>query len=353
MNGRKCADGRHVDGSGALSLGEGRYSIMANYIDYAVSYVHKFHSVVPCGAWTYTNNDGEEVDMWKVPLIKNWSQEPIATEAQVRRCYSNYMNRYNKIPGIGVATGQICGGYIVVDLDRKQEKGVDGYEVLRDWQRDNGVELPETWTVITGGGGYHLWFKTDKAIRGYKNTDLGVDLRADGNFIVVPPSLHKSGKRYEWEIDLSPRDIECAEANEDVLQFIEYCRPSGSEYADSNEGIVRTRRENAGARKMHLPEEIPKGHRHEKLVSLIGTLNRLGVTDEGIELLIRHENEIKCKPPMTEQELQKEIFSAIFTFPKGIPAEKWQDREAWIRENNAQIDREARAARCLQRARRS
>ena len=326
---------------------------MANYLDYAVSYARQFHSVVPFGTWTYTDKDGEEVDMWKVPLIKNWSQEPLKTETQVRRFYNQYLSRYKKIPGIGVVTGQICGGYIVIDLDRKPERGVDGYEVLKDWQRDNGVEFPETWTVITGGGGYHLWFKTGKAIRGYKNTDIGVDLRADGNYIVVPPSPHMSGNRYEWEIDLSPRDIECAEANEDVWRFIEYCRPSGAEYADSNEGIARTRRDNAGERKMHLPEEIPKGHRHKKLVSLIGTLNRLGVTDEGIEMLIRHENEAKCKPPMTEQELQKEIFSAIFTFPKGIPAEKWQDKEAWMKENKAQLNRETRAAMCLQRAQRS
>lgn len=326
---------------------------MGKYLDHALSYARQFHSVVPFGTWTYTDKDGEEVDMWKVPLIKNWSQEPLRTEAQVRRFYNQYLSRYKKIIGIGVATGQICGGYIVIDLDRKPEKGVDGYEVLKDWQRDNDVEFPETWTVITGGGGYHLWFKTGKAIRGYKNTDIGVDLRADGNYIVVPPSPHVSGNRYEWEIDLSPRDIECAEANEDVLRFIEYCRPSGAEYADSNEGIARTRRDNAGERKMHLPKEIPKGHRHEKLVSLIGTLNRLGVTDEGIEMLIRHENEAKCKPPMTEQELQKEIFSAIFTFPKGIPAEKWQDKEAWMKENKAQLNRESRAAMCLQRAQRS
>jgi hypothetical protein len=28
----------------------------------------------------------------------------------------------------------------------------------------------------------------------------GIDIRADGGFIVVPPSLHASGRRYAWDL---------------------------------------------------------------------------------------------------------------------------------------------------------
>ena len=34
----------------------------------------------------------------------------------------------------------------------------------------------------------------------------GVDLRADGGYVLVPPSLHASGRRYEWEASSDPID---------------------------------------------------------------------------------------------------------------------------------------------------
>ncbi len=44
---------------------------------------------------------------------------------------------------IGIATGTISGGLVVIDLDIDEDKGINGYETLKDWQRENG-ELPET-----------------------------------------------------------------------------------------------------------------------------------------------------------------------------------------------------------------
>lgn len=308
----------------------------------AISYVRKFHAVVPCGAWTFTGRDGKEVDMWKNPLIKNWTREPLKTETQVRRFWMIQWERYRQTPGIGIATGQICGGYYVIDFDRHPERGIDGYDYMKQWERENGVKLPDTWQVITGSGGLHMWFKSNRAMRGYANTEIGVDLRADGNYIVVPPSLHKSGKSYEWEAGYSPKDVDCAEMDEVVMQFIRDCRPNGSEYRQS------TRRGEGGERKMKLPEEIPDGGRHEALVSVIGTLNILGVSDEAIEALVRHENEEKCNPPLDEDELQKEIFPAIYRFEKGVAAEKWQEKEEYKKQQNILRERERRRQKCLQ-----
>lgn len=296
------------------------------WLDYALSYVKKFNAVVPCGAWTFTGNDGEQADMWKTPLIKNWTNKPLATEAEVKKEWGKW-GRWHKTPMIGIATGQICGGYIVIDLDRKPDKGIDGYDYLLDWQKDTGLTLPETWTAITGSGGYHLWYWTDKAMRGYVNDTIGVDLRADGSLVIVPPSLHKSGNRYEWE--LSPRDLQCAEVNEAVFAFIEHCRPTKSEYGSS------TQRGTGGDRKMILPPELPEGGRHAPLISAIGIMNRYGFSDEAIEAAIRIENESKCIPPLTEQELQREIFPAIYRWEKGVSADTWKPKEEYLQEQKA------------------
>ena len=340
----KAVTGTDPESGGCTETGNDveEVDVMATILDYALSYIKKFHAIVPCGAWTFIGRDGDEVDMWKHPLIKNWTQEPLKTEVQARNFWRWQQTQYKKTPMIGVATGQICGGYIVIDFDNKPEKCVDGWEYKRGWEKDTGLKLPDTWIVRTGGGGRHLWYKTDKAMRGWSNTEIGVDLRADGNFIVVPPSLHKSGKCYEWEIDSSPRDIECAEANEAVFEFLAECRPADAQFTDSNQIGPRVRRENAGERVLSFPEHIPKGHRHKNLVSLIGTLNRLGVSDEGIEMLIRYENEHRCEPPMTETELQKEIFSAIYTFPKGVPADRWKPKEQFLKDQNTALLMERR-----------
>jgi hypothetical protein len=318
---------------------------MATMLDIAEMYVRKFHAIVPVGTWTYTDKGGEEVDLWKAPLISKWTTEPLRTEQQVREQWGKYA-KWGKTPNIGIVTGQICGGYIVIDLDNKPEKGVNGYEELKRWQRETGLILPEeTWTAITGSGGYHLWFHTDRAMRGYVNDDIGIDLRADGNQVVVPPSMHRSGNRYQWEI--APKDCKCAEADEAVYRFIEAYRPTDAEYRQS------TFRGEGGDREMLLPKVIPSGGRHDPLISLIGTLNKLGVSDHGIETLIRIENETKCKPPLTEQELQREIFPAIYRWEKGVSKDLWKSKETYLKEQMAENAQRSRTEQALKRAARN
>ena len=53
---------------------------------------------------------------------------------------------------IGIATGSRSGGLVVIDLDIDEDRGLNGYEVLREWQQEHG-EFPETWQSITGRGG--------------------------------------------------------------------------------------------------------------------------------------------------------------------------------------------------------
>lgn len=299
---------------------------MATYLDFVISYAERFHAIIPLGVGTYVNRNGEIVDAWKRPLIKGWQETPLRTGKQAKRFWDEHIYRYKEYPGIGLATGQINGGYVVLDFDRGHMDGVDGYETLLGWQRDTGKTLPDTWTVITGSGGYHFYYHTDKAMRCFNNRDLGVDLKADGGFVVVPPSLHKSGNKYQWEIP--PKECECAELDETVMAFIEYCRPGNYQF----NGQGSTQRGQGGEREMVLPEVIPDGGRHTALISLIGIMNRYGCLDEVIEAAVRAENNTKCVPPLTEFELQKEIFPAIYRWEKGVSKEAWQEKRQWLRQ---------------------
>ncbi len=88
----------------------------------------------------------------KAPATSNGCKGATTNVNQIKKWWDKNSD-YN----IGIATGKISGGLVVIDLDEDDEKGKHGYETLKDWQKENG-DLPETWQSITGRGGYHLFY---------------------------------------------------------------------------------------------------------------------------------------------------------------------------------------------------
>lgn len=191
---------------------------------------------------------------------------------------------------IGIATGASYGGLIVVDLDNHEGTGISGYESLKEWQRENG-ELPDTWTSITGSGGYHFIYKDAATHKCRTGLYEGVDIRSEGGYIVAPPSLHPNGRRYEWE--QGPDDCEIAQADGRVKHFL--LGPPQKE----------------PERSFSMPEAIPEGERTNALIRLIGSQKAKGLSDEAIKAATRAENEARCTPPLTEQELENTVFPAL------------------------------------------
>lgn len=192
---------------------------------------------------------------------------------------------------IGLATGIEYGCLVVIDLDRNHREGEDGYETLKDWQRERGGELPETWTSITGQGGYHLVYVDDEPHGSRRGLYEGVDVKGEGGYIVAPPSIHPAtGKRYEWE--QGPGDCKIARADSRVKEFLLGPMPEGK-------------------RAFTLPETIPEGGRTDAMIRLIGSLRAKDLTNEAITVAVQAENEARCVPPLTEQELEKTVFPAL------------------------------------------
>ena len=130
---------------------------------------------------------------------------------------------------IGVATGKKSNGLVVIDLDIDEEKGKDGYHELQQWQKENKTVLPDTIQSITGRGGNHMFYHSDTPGT-CSTSETGVDIRADGGYVVVPPSIHPNGRRYEWEQE--PGDYILQETNTAVQQFIRW---SQSDHIDRSE----------------------------------------------------------------------------------------------------------------------
>ncbi len=102
---------------------------------------------------------------------------------------------------VGIRTGRESG-LVVLDVDVRHdgEASLETLEATYD-------RLPQTLTAHSGGGGRHLYFQHPG---GYipNSAQLGglsgLDVRADGGYIVAPPSLHQSGQHYHWEEPIHP-----------------------------------------------------------------------------------------------------------------------------------------------------
>lgn len=103
-----------------------------------------------------------------------------------------------KDKNIGIVTG-VKSNLFVVDIDPKD----DGMTHLTEWEKEKGIKLIDDARVITGSGGYHYYYTYPEGFGLLKNKTgilKGVDIRAEGGFVVAPPSVHISGGKYEWEI---------------------------------------------------------------------------------------------------------------------------------------------------------
>lgn len=133
---------------------------------------------------------------------KQYETKPM-TEEEIRSIWSRHPET-----NIGIVTGALSG-VSVLDID-----GEEGLNSLREAGIDL-EDMPETPLSLTGRGGYHLVFRhpDDFGLKTKAGVLPCVDIRAEGGMFVAPPSLHASGKTYEWAEgrsmhDLSPADFD-------------------------------------------------------------------------------------------------------------------------------------------------
>ena len=151
-------------------------------LKHALDYCHRGWSVIPI-QWY-----GER----KAPLVP-WAQyqEYAADEDQIREWWTKWPEA-----GIGIVTGSVSR-LVVVDMDGPEAAGILEQE---------GIRLPQTASVQTGGG-YHAYFVhpggTVKTCARLFSAPAGggVDVRGDGGYVVAPPSVHRSGRVYQWTVE--------------------------------------------------------------------------------------------------------------------------------------------------------
>jgi hypothetical protein len=151
---------------------------MKSLLDYALAYAHLGWSVLPL----QTKEKKSRIKWEKF-------QKEKATDDQIKRWWKKWPDA-----NIGLATGFVSD-LIVMDVDSLI--GRENYTAAF-------CELHSTITQTTGKrGALQLLFKhpRDQKYQNMVGLFTDVDVRADGGYIVAPPSIHPNGTEYKWVID--------------------------------------------------------------------------------------------------------------------------------------------------------
>src|SRR5262245_34029119 len=118
----------------------------------------------------------------KRTLLEEWKphQTRRATEEEIRGWWQRWPSA-----NVGIVTGAISD-LVVLDID-----GDPGKEWAKSVPEIVSIETP----VVQTGKGFHFYLKhSGGKIPNFVGKLPGVDLRGDGGLVVVPPSVHESGR---------------------------------------------------------------------------------------------------------------------------------------------------------------
>jgi len=204
----------------------------------------------------------------KKPLIMDWVNAASDDAEQIMEWFERWPDA-----NLGLATGRRSGVY-VVDVDKKND-GPSRWQELLDRHGETS-----TATSMTGGGGFHLFFEAPPFELPNSTGRLasGIDTRGDGGYVVLPPSVHESGKTYEWSSWVKTRPLPNW-ISDAVRQPMPKSRPL------TTGGIV-------------------EGVRNDTLARYAGALRNVGAGRDSIEAALSAINDATVDPPLPEREVR-------------------------------------------------
>ncbi len=231
----------------------------------------------------------------KIPAVK-WRKWSTVDIGPVSHMWAD--NAWN----IGIDTGK--SGLLVIDVDNK--RGKTGSDSLSELEILHG-DLPPTPIARTPSGGYHYYFKTGQKVKNSAGRlGEGLDVRAEGGFVVAPGSQTEAGA-YEW----LTRDIQVADAPEWLLGLCEAHveRPETGEVVGNVDESFAIRRAVA-----YLKESAPPAIEGDSgdltTFKVACEIKDMGLSAEETLLLMEAHYNPRCTPPWDAAELSMKVRSA-------------------------------------------
>lgn len=190
---------------------------------------------------------------------------------------------WTRYPDANIAT--VTSWCVVLDVDTR--KGGD--ETLAALEHDHGA-LPDAPEVLTGGGGRHLYFAPVPGVtNSAERIGAGLDIRASGGYVLLPPSTHISGRAYAEEV-LHPLFETPLAAMPAWLVTLATAEPSATPEAGTNWAS-----ELAGA---------PAGRRHAVAVRIAGHLLGKRIAPAEVTTILLGFAE-RCVPPFDQADVRR------------------------------------------------
>jgi hypothetical protein len=178
-------------------------------------------------------------------------------------------------PDANVAIAAGPSGLSILDVDQKH----GGLETLTGLEAKHG-KLPITPLVLTGGGGGHFYYAAVPGLGPKVGFLPGLDIRSSTSYVIAPPSLHQSGKLYQW----------APEQSHDIVPNV------WPEWL-----VVPKKTASTGT---GTGESIPSGMRNARIFEVACALRRKGLGYGAILAGISEHNQAACSPPLLNDEIQ-------------------------------------------------
>jgi len=195
---------------------------------------------------------------------------------------------------VAIATG----GLVVIDVDAESTWLTDAPK--------RAMELAVAPLSLTANDGRQYVFRQPPG-KVWRNTTgriaPHVDTRADGGYIVVPPSVLTGGKAYRWAegmaLDDSPENL--PEPPPWLAGELDRLATRGHTLAHVAAGPPAA-------------NQIPSGQRNATLARLAGTMRRVGMSQSEILAALERANVERCQPPLDGREVER-IANSVARYP--------------------------------------
>jgi Bifunctional DNA primase/polymerase, N-terminal/Primase C terminal 1 (PriCT-1) len=238
----------------------------------------------------------------KHPRTRHGLKDATTDPTQIRKWFKMWPDA-----NVGIVTGKESG-LVVLDVDDGGEcRGSDTLAGLLQTHNDSVSTM-----IVSTGNGRHIYYRhpggTVKNSAG--QLGVGLDVRADGGYVVAAPSRHVNGRTYTIEQDLEVEDL-----------------------PDRLRAMIDARMPNQSAIELIGPyglsrlEPTIEGSRNNELFKLACRLRgREGMEQRDLERVLMSYNEEICVPPLGIEEVLQIVASAC-RYPVEKTAEKSLKRQ--------------------------
>ncbi len=261
----------------------------------------------------------------KKPAVKSW--RPFQSRAPTSEELASWFHE-SKPANIGIICGAASGGLVALCFNTP--RGALEFFGEELWQK-----LLNTTFVTQTYRGVHVLLRSDTPIKNQFVPQGGIpswlEIRYEGNYVVVPPSLHPEGVFYQ------PIGVESIDSPENLADFIDQrlsqlclktppTRETPKGISGSEPGWVQ-----------QALKGVPEGERDNVCTRLAGYFKKHLPQDVVLSVLIPWGE--RCAPPFPPQEIRKVVISvyrygepveeepeeeAVASPMPGLPADAWQ-----------------------------